>query len=426
VLRVRSGFVRPAAGARGTGRAWQLTLLVLPGLWVLGVVAFSLAFGARVQLAPLLAAAPAIACAGTGRRQCVVLGGACALFALVPLPGDPASLGERLGSACAILAVALASFLIAHRRLRMQRAYEEVRRIADVTQRVLLRPVPERVGPVAAAVEYLAAAHGARIGGDFYEVIETPFGVRAILGDVRGNGLDAVSGAVALLGAFREAGAVEPELTVVAARLDAALARHTAGTRGTEPVPPQCAEDFATAVLVEIPAAASSAAASLTESSSAESSPTECSSAGDATDATGGAGTARIVSCGHPAPYVVRGKSATEGAAEALEARAVSAATASSPALPLGLGALADEPYAACVDTIVLAPGDALVLYTDGVSDARSRSGAFFPLASALAGVGTLAPGAAARLVRERLLAHTRGALGDDAAVLVLRNADAV
>jgi hypothetical protein len=92
-----------------------------------------------------------------------------------------------------------------------------------------------------------------------------------------------------------------------------------------------------------------------------------------------------------------------------------------SPTLPLGLGSLAAEPYAATSHTVAFEPGDALVLYTDGVSDARSRSGAFFALDEALHGLGELAPDAAAALVRSRLLAHTRGALNDDAALLVLR-----
>jgi hypothetical protein len=457
--------VRLAPIERVPGRAWRIVLLVSPGLWVLGVIVLSFIFGARVQLAPLLAAAPAIACAGTGRRQCVVLGSACALFALVPLPGDPAGLGDRAGTTLAIVIVALASYFVAQRRIRMQRAYDEVRRIADVTQRVLLRPVPERIGPVTAAVEYLSAAGGARIGGDFYEIIETPFGVRAILGDVRGNGLDAVSGAAALLGAFREAGAVEPELESVAARLDAALARHAAvaavgvgvGVRRSDPdrdrhrgaradaaeaeaeVEAEArsgawAEDFATAVLVQVPRKRRGRSAgerdAPTGSGDGVSSRGEDAIGGHGgEDSAGGGrgedaggdhrpnvavavaelGSAQVVICGHPAPYLIR------------SGRTALALEPESPTLPLGLGSLAAEPYAATSHTVAFEPGDALVLYTDGVSDARSRSGAFFALDEALHGLGELAPDAAAALVRSRLLAHTRGALNDDAALLVLR-----
>jgi hypothetical protein len=425
---VRDRGVRPAPTERVPGRAWRIALLVAPELWVLGVVVLSFAVGTRVQLAPLLAAAPAIACAGTGRRLCVVLGGAFALFALAPLPGAPAGLGERSGSVLAVVIVTLVSYFVAHRRIRTQRAYDEVRRIADVTQRALLRPVPERMGPVTVAVEYLSAAGGARIGGDFYEIIETPFGVRAILGDVRGNGLDAVSGAAALLGAFREAGAVEPELESVAARLDAALARHSTGVRRADPdvdaaaaepetEPGAWAEDFATAVLIQIPRKrrGSGAGADAGEAKSHAGEvggepPVRRDKGEGAADRApdGERGRAQLVVCGHPAPYLIR-----SGRALALEPE--------SPTLPLGLGSLAAEPYAVTSSTVAFEPGDALVLYTDGVSDARSRSGAFFRLDEALHGLGELAPAAAAALVRGRLLEHTRGALSDDAALLVLR-----
>ncbi|MER7155763.1 serine/threonine-protein phosphatase, partial [Streptomyces lydicus] len=63
-------------GARaGAARARRAFVFVLPGLWVLGVVGWELCHPTSGRLLQLLAAAPAIACAGTGRRQCVLLGG---------------------------------------------------------------------------------------------------------------------------------------------------------------------------------------------------------------------------------------------------------------------------------------------------------------------------------------------------------------
>jgi serine phosphatase RsbU (regulator of sigma subunit) len=361
-------------GGRLPNRLWRLFVFAAPGLWVGGIVALSFAVHLGVQLTPLLAAAPAIACAGNGHRQCILVGGFCALLALTPLPHETGAFGERLGTAPAILVVTLASHLIAQRRQGVQREYEQVRRIAEVTQRVLLRPVPERVGPAGFAVEYLSAADGAQVGGDFYEVIDTPYGVRAILGDMRGNGLDAVSGAAALLGTFREAGAVESALEEVAARLDAALARHAVQLRERQPAG-AWAEDFATAVLVQLPAAADEAA---------------------------------VVLCGHPAPFLVRVD----------ETRAVGAASSN---LPLGLGSLVAEPYAAESVRVPFSPGDTLVLHTDGVSDARARSGSFFPLETLARQVRDLSPEEAAGFLRERLLDHVGGELHDDAALLVLR-----
>lgn len=68
----------------GAASARRALVFVLPGLWVLGVVAWELSHPTSGRLLQLLAAAPAIACAGTGRRQCVLLGGLCALLALLP------------------------------------------------------------------------------------------------------------------------------------------------------------------------------------------------------------------------------------------------------------------------------------------------------------------------------------------------------
>ncbi|MBS2963674.1 serine/threonine-protein phosphatase [Actinocrinis puniceicyclus] len=373
--------VRQMPGVRLRRRAWRLAVLATPALWVVGVVALSQALRMGVQLTPLLAAAPALACAGSGRRQCILVGCACALLALVPLRAESDEFGERLGTAPTILVVTFASYLITQRRQRTQRAYDQVRRIAEVTQRVLLRPVPERIGPVRLAVEYLSAADGAQVGGDFYEVIETPYGVRAILGDMRGNGLDAVSGAAALLGAFREAGAVEPDLEGVAARLDAALARHAIQLRSAQPAG-AWAEDFATAVLVQLPRDTDTATAD----------------------------EAAVLLCGHPSPYLLHGD----------EVRAITVASGN---LPLGLGSLVAEPYATASVRAPFAPGDTLVLYTDGVSDARDRSGAFFPLDTLVRGAGGMPPETIAAGLRAQLLAHMGGGLQDDAALLVLRRA---
>jgi len=374
--------------------------------------------GTHVQVTPLLAAAPAIACTGTGRRQCVILSAACALFALVPIAGAPQQLGQRAGTSLSILAVAATSYLIAQRRLRLQRAYEHVQRIADVTQKVLLRPVPERFGAVAAAVGYLSAAPGATVGGDFYDVLETPFGIRAILGDVRGCGLDALGGAAAVLGAFREAASYESDLDTVAYRLDAALARHATARRADGDEGPDLrAEDFATAVLLEIREGAvldvgdgrvgdgcvgdGRAAGGCGETAAA---------AGAVADEDASA-TISIVSCGHPAPYLLK---PGEPSAEQLDPDI--------PAPPLGLYVLEASTAMPPVRTFPFGLGSTVVLCTDGILDARDHDGCFFPMADVLNAAAPFAPTAKAvvRAVQDRLLVHTKGLLKDDAAVLVL------
>ena len=104
-----------------------------------------------------------------------------------------------------------------------------------------------------------------RRSGDFYEALETPHGVRLLVGDVRGKGLDAVRLAGVVLGSFRDAAQDRPDLAEVAAALDRSV------TRAIGP------EDFVTAVAVQV--------------------------LGD--------GSAVVVNCGHPA-LLVRGGQATE------------------------------------------------------------------------------------------------------------------
>jgi serine phosphatase RsbU (regulator of sigma subunit) len=71
------------------------------------------------------------------------------------------------------------------------------------------------------------------------------------------------------------------------------------------------------------------------------------------------------------------------------------------------------------VETFPFATGDRLVLYTDGVIEARDRSGAFYPLAERLpAWKGTDAEGLVG-WIRDDLLAYVGGRLPDDAAIVV-------
>ncbi|MFI6843505.1 SpoIIE family protein phosphatase [Kitasatospora sp. NPDC050467] len=88
--------------------------------------------------------------------------------------------------------------------------------------------------------------------------------------------------------------------------------------------------------------------------------------------------------------------------------------------LPLGLGRLG-RPSARRSDpaAVPLPPGRTLLCYTDGVSEARDATGAFYPLAGRLTTLGTATP---ERLVS--FLAHDvheyAGLFADDLAVLAL------
>ncbi|MFE1772068.1 PP2C family protein-serine/threonine phosphatase [Streptomyces sp. NPDC059008] len=375
----------------GAARVRRATVFVLPGLWVLGVVGWELSHPTSGQLLQLLAAAPAIACAGTGRRQCVLLGGVCALLALVPFgsEGPGAGPGTRALTCGAILAVIGASYLTAGRRLRLVRELERTREVAAAAQRVLLRPLPPRIDGLALAADHLSVSEGAVVGGDLYEVVGTRHGVRAVIGDVRGHGLAAMGMVAAMLGSFREVVHDEAELTGVLRRLERSHQRHLrergrveqpgGGAEAASPL----AEEFVTLLLVQI-----------------------------AQD-----GSVTALNCGHPWPYRIdRGALAP-----------VALVAPADPMPPLGLFPLPEE--LAAVRCGRLEPGAALFLHTDGAVDARDAAGEFFPLAEALRGSVEAAespcgpvPSGVVDEVREALLRHAGGRLTDDVALLMLCN----
>jgi hypothetical protein len=109
---------------------------------------------------------------------------------------------------------------------------------------------------------------------------------------------------------------------------------------------------------------------------------------------------------GHPAPLLVRGGRVVK----TLERE---------PDLPLGLGGHRD------VSTEVLEPGDRLLVFTDGVVEARSRDGEFFGLGRLADMVvlheaaGRPAPETMRRLMHA-ILAHQEGALQDDATAMLV------
>ena len=97
--------------------------------------------------------------------------------------------------------------------------------IAETAQRAVLRSLPDVIGSVGFASRYVSATEEASIGGDLYEVAATPYGVRVVVGDVRGKGLPAVQTAASVLGAFRQAAFSEPDIAGVAAVVDEVVAR---------------------------------------------------------------------------------------------------------------------------------------------------------------------------------------------------------
>ena len=87
--------------------------------------------------------------------------------------------------------------------------------------------------------------------------------------------------------------------------------------------------------------------------------------------------------------------------------------------LPLGLGALAaDRPKP---HRVMFENGDQILLFTDGVIEARNASGEFYPLAERAPLLTADDPQTALDSLRSDLVRHVGGPLLDDAAMLLLR-----
>jgi PAS domain S-box-containing protein len=229
-----------------------------------------------------------------------------------------------------------------------------VSRVAEAAQRAILAPAPVRVGPVALAARYVSAFAEAQVGGDLYEVVPRAGGVRLIVGDVRGKGLEAVRTATVVLGEFRAAAADLDDLTAVAVQIDRRLAPYLGE------------EDFVTAVLAEI-----------------------------VDD-----GTLTVASCGHPTAMI-----ATSDGAVYEVGRPGS--------LPLGLGARPS------LFTARLSPGDRVLLYTDGMAEARNLDGRFIDLVKVFDGLTGGSPDEALDRVLDNLYRQAGHELTDDLALLI-------
>jgi serine phosphatase RsbU (regulator of sigma subunit) len=114
----------------------------------------------------------------------------------------------------------------------------------------------------------------------------------------------------------------------------------------------------------------------------------------------------RLVNCGHLEPYLVGPAGAREVAL-------------GEPGLPLGFGSLVEDPERPVVELDL--PGDMwMLMFTDGVTEARDGTGVFYPLAQRLTGWVDMEPPALAQEIQRDLAAYVGGRLQDDAAILVV------
>ncbi|MBO1419903.1 PP2C family protein-serine/threonine phosphatase, partial [Streptomyces sp. FH025] len=290
-------------------------------------------------------------------------------------------------------------------RDRHERELARVRSVSETAQRVLLRPLPERIGPLHLASVYLAAEAEAQVGGDLYAAARTATGTRLLVGDVRGKGLSSLGDAALLLGAFRAAAHLHTDLPGLAAYLDGSVcwdlaqfaeqSRRSPESSQSKPsrqprrawpfrksraahhpeadgAPDEGGESFITAVLLDIP---------------------------------DDGAPVRLIDCGHPPPLLLRPEGITTLAAR-------------HPAPPLGLGELAPVEYK--VETFPFRPGDRLLIYTDGVIEARDAQRRFYPLTERVTAWQSERPVALLHHLRRDLLAHVGGRLDDDAAMVLV------
>ncbi|MGH3112835.1 MAG: PP2C family protein-serine/threonine phosphatase, partial [Gaiellaceae bacterium] len=243
------------------------------------------------------------------------------------------------------------------------RLYRDQAYIARVLQTSLLPPDLPQIPGVELAASYHAAGEGNEVGGDFYDVFRTgPGDWAVVIGDVCGKGADAAA-LTALVRYTIRAAAVQARKPkrVVAALNDAILRQRQE-------------REFCTIAYARV-----------------------------RPETLG----ARVTVCcgGHPLPLIVRASGLVEPAAK--------------PGSLIGVFA---EPDLSDV-VVELAPGDTLVLYTDGVTEARSPDGAFGEnlLPEVLAGSAGRSADEICKRIESAVLDFQAGRPRDDIALVVLR-----
>ena len=190
------------------------------------------------------------------------------------------------------------------------RLYAERDYVARTLQSSLLPPSLPAFPGVEFTARYRAAGEGSELGGDFYDVFQLPDGrVIALIGDVMGKGIAAAGLTETVRSAVRALAMVSPRPDLVLEQTNRLLVAE----RHTQ---------FVTALLVLL-------------------------------DPKTGEGL--LASAGHPPAL-----RASRGVVGSIE-------------VPYGtpLGAFADRPYATAAFS--LSPGEVLILYTDGLSEARRK-----------------------------------------------------
>ncbi|GAA4604048.1 PP2C family protein-serine/threonine phosphatase [Actinoallomurus liliacearum] len=329
--------------------------------------------GPMVHLGPLFSVATATTACFAGPSEVAIIGMvAITSYVVVGVSETWRGVAEYEMQLSSLIMIMGVMMFVSALRQRNRRELTIVRSVAETAQRVLMRPLPVRLGPLRIASLYLTAEQEARIGGDLFGAARIVGGTRLIIGDVRGKGLAAVDTAALVVGAFWAAAHQRSPLCELLTFLDGAAA-----VEPTSCDDPGWAERFVTAAVLDIP----------------DEEPR-----------------VHVANRGHPPPLLLaRGK--------------VTELAAGRPAPPLGLGDLA--PVEAEVDTFPFGHGDVLFLYTDGVIEARDVAGEFYPLQERLRRWREDDPERLVERLHEDLCAYTDERLDDDVAIIAVRRAPA-
>ena len=254
-------------------------------------------------------------------------------------------------------------------RDRAEEAEERARELAQTLQAMFLPPTALHIPGHDVAGVYRPAGDGSEVGGDFYDVFPTgPNGHAVVLGDVSGKGA-----AAAVVTALVRHVVRAEMLRSGGGSPAAALAVAHEAVRHAYP------EQFCTAVLAAV-----------------------------TTDAHGGGGAYwRVASAGHHLPLLTDGK---------VVRRVGSSGTI------LGLLDTIDVEDA----DFTLDAGDAVVCYTDGITEARAADGSFFGerrLEQALRSIRRESADRVANAIADEAISFQHGDTRDDIAVVVARRA---
>jgi PAS domain S-box-containing protein len=243
------------------------------------------------------------------------------------------------------------------------RLYRERSYIARTLQDSLLPPeLPEVTGAEIAA-KFHPAGEAVEVGGDFYDVFDTSHGWSVVMGDVCGKGADAAALTALARYTLRTLGVQETSPAAILRKLNDALLRQRSDRR------------FCTVAYASL---------HVNGNGSAE----VCVSSG-----------------GHPLPYVLRSDGTVEPVGE--------------PGTLLGV-----LPDVRLSDTAVeLGKGDVMVLYTDGVTEARGPDGMLGAdeLRAVIASCAGLDAKSVAARIESAALEIQEGNPRDDIAILAVR-----